>query len=110
YGVVAYSVEQRSREIGIRVALGADPRAVLRLVAIDGARLVGAGMAAGAIGAVFATRAIRSQLDVVSGVSTADPTIYALVFAVFAVSAGAACVIPARRALRVDPLVALREE
>jgi putative ABC transport system permease protein len=105
YGVIAYSVERRTREIGVRVALGAAPRAVLRLVATDGLGLTALGVAIGTAGALVAGRAIRSQLFEVSAV---DPTTYLAIVALFVAVATLACVIPARRALRVDPIVALR--
>ena len=107
YGVIAYTVERRTREVGIRMALGAAPRAVLALVAGDGVRLVGVGMAIGLVGALAGARVLRG---VVSDVSTADPVTFAIVIAVFGLTAAAATVVPARRALRVDPLVALRAE
>jgi putative ABC transport system permease protein len=107
YGVIAYTVEQRTREIGVRMALGADPRAVLRLVVFEGARLTAVGIAAGTIAAAVVSRTMRGLLF---GVSPADPMIYAGVVALFAVVAAAACLLPARRALRVDPLMAIRAE
>jgi ABC-type antimicrobial peptide transport system permease subunit len=107
YGVIAYTVAQRTTEIGVRVALGADPRAVLRLVAREGFAVTAAGMIAGTVSAAAASRALRTLLF---DVSPADPLTYAAVLALFAAVACAAVVVPARRALRVDPLVALRAE
>jgi predicted permease len=107
YGVIAYTVERRTREVGIRVALGAGARSVLTLVAGEAFRLVVAGMAIGLVGAAIASRAIRS---VVFDVSPADPVTYAGVIVVFSLTALAATILPARRALRVDPLVALRND
>jgi ABC-type antimicrobial peptide transport system permease subunit len=107
YGVIAYTVERRTREVGIRVALGAGARSVLTLVAGEALRLVVAGMAIGLVGAAIASRAIRS---VVFDVSPADPLTYAGVIVVFSLTALAATILPARRALRVDPLVALRND
>jgi putative ABC transport system permease protein len=107
YGVIAYTVTQRTQEIGVRVALGAAPRSVLRLVAAEGFRLTAVGMAVGTAAAVVVSRAMRTVLF---GVSPADPTTYAAVLVVFATTACAALVIPARRALAVDPLVALRND
>ena len=107
YGVIAYTVERRAREVGIRVALGAGPRSVLTLVAGEALRLVVAGMAIGLVGAAIASRAIRS---IVFDVSPADPLTYAGVIVVFSLTALAATILPARRALRVDPLVALRND
>ena len=107
YGVIAYSVAQRTREIGVRVALGADPRAVVRLVATEGLQLTAAGMIVGTLAAAAASRAMRGLLF---DVSPADPLTYAAVLALFAATACAALIVPARRALRVDPLTALRAE
>ncbi len=107
YGVISYTVAQRTQEIGVRVALGAEPRSVIRLIAIDGLRLTAIGMAIGTIAALAAGRALRSVLF---AVSPADPATYAAVLAIFAVTACAALVVPARRALAVDPLTALRAE
>jgi putative ABC transport system permease protein len=105
YGVIAYTVAQRTQEIGVRVALGAAPRSVVRLVAAHGLRLTAVGMAIGTAAALALSRAMRSLLF---GVSAADPITYAAVVLLFAATACAAVVIPARRALSVDPLTALR--
>jgi putative ABC transport system permease protein len=107
YGVIAYAVAQRTQEIGVRMALGADPRAVVRLIAAEGVKVTVAGMMAGTVGAAIASRALRGLLF---DVSPADPLTYAAVLALFAATACAALIIPARRALRVDPLTALRAE
>jgi len=107
YGVVAHSVQQRTREVGIRVALGADARSVFAVVAADGLRRVGAGMIVGLVAAAIAVRGLRS---VVVEVSPFDPLTYAGVITVFVMTAAAAAVQPVRRALRVDPIVALRTE
>jgi putative ABC transport system permease protein len=107
YGVIAYTVEQRTREVGIRMALGADVRSVLSMVVGQGLRLVAAGMAIGLVAAMAAARLIHS---VVFGVSATDPLSYAGAMLVFAFTALAATLVPARRALRVDPLVALRAD
>jgi len=105
YGVIAYTVVQRTQEIGVRVALGAEPRSIVRLVAFEGMWLTATGMVAGTIGAAAVSRAIRSVLF---DISPGDPVIYAAVFVLFIVTAGAALVVPARRALAVDPITALR--
>jgi putative ABC transport system permease protein len=105
YGVIAYTVAQRTQEIGVRVALGAEPGAVVRLVAAEGLKLTAIGMAAGTAAAVVVGRAMQSVLFDVSPV---DPATYAAVLLVFAATACAALVVPARRALRVDPIAALR--
>jgi predicted permease len=107
YGVISYTVEQRTREIGVRVALGANPRAVMRLVAGEGLRLTAAGIAIGTAAAVVVSRAMRSLLF---GVSPVDPSTYVAVVALFAIVALAACLVPVRRALHVDPLIALRAD
>ena len=107
YGVIAYTVAQRTQEIGVRMALGADPRAVVRLVAGEGLRPTAAGMIAGTLAAIIVSRAMRGMLF---DVSPADPLTYGAVLVLFAATACAALIIPARRALRVDPLTALRAE
>ncbi|MEO6876836.1 MAG: FtsX-like permease family protein, partial [Gemmatimonadaceae bacterium] len=104
YGVISYAVGQRTHEIGVRVALGAQPRDVVRLVARESGILVGAGLIIGLGVAVVASRAVRSFLF---GVGPVDATTYALVSVLLAVVALAACAAPARRAMRVDPIVAL---
>jgi ABC-type antimicrobial peptide transport system permease subunit len=107
YGVIAYAVAQRTQEIGVRMALGADPGAVVRLVATEGLQLTAAGMVVGTLAAAASSRAMRGLLF---DISPADPLTYAVVLVVFAATACAALVIPARRALGVDPLTALRAE
>jgi putative ABC transport system permease protein len=99
YGMISYTVAQRTEEIGVRVALGAEPRAAIRLIAVEGLRLTAIGMAIGTVAALATGRALRSVLF---AVSPADPATYAAVLAIFAVTACAALVIPARRALAVD--------
>ena len=107
YGVMAWSVARRTREIGIRVALGAEPGRVARLVLGEGVKLCAAGAAIGLIGAIALRRLLASF---VFGVSTADPWVYAAVIALMTTVAIMACYVPARRASRVDPLEALRTE
>jgi ABC-type antimicrobial peptide transport system permease subunit len=107
YGVMSYSVEQRTREIGIRMALGAERAAVLRLIVGQGTRLAGIGIAAGVAGAFGLSRLMAGLLY---GVSATDPLTYGALAAVLAVVAVGACAVPARRAVRVDPDVALRAE
>jgi putative ABC transport system permease protein len=107
YGVVAYSTRQRTREIGIRVALGAEKGGIYRLVLGQGFRLTLAGLVVGTVLAVAFTRLLKAQLF---GVSETDAITYASVGLLLAVVALLACHIPARRATRVDPMVALRYE
>jgi ABC-type antimicrobial peptide transport system permease subunit len=107
YGDIAYSVTQRTQEIGVRMALGAKRSAVVGLVIGDGLRLTAAGLGAGLVAAALLSRVLRSQLY---GVGTLDPVAYAGVVVVFALVALAASYIPARRAAGMDPIVALRTE
>jgi len=105
--VMVYTVTLRTHEIGIRMALGAQQRSILRLVLLSGLRLVAAGIFIGLLASYALTRFLASQM---SGVSTTDPTTFAAVVAIV-VSAGlTACLLPARRAAQTDPLVALRYE
>ncbi|HTD59642.1 MAG TPA: ABC transporter permease [Gemmatimonadaceae bacterium] len=107
YGVISYGVVQRTREIGVRVALGAEPAAVTRLVVANGLRLAIAGIGLGAVAAIGAGRALSGMLF---GVSAADPaTLVAITVLVVAIALFASYV-PARRALRIDPSEALRAE
>ena len=107
YGVIAYSVTQRTREIGVRVALGAAPRTVTTLVMGDGLRLATAGIAFGVVAAVLATRSLRGLLY---GVTSSDPTTYLAIGILVAAVALVATYVPAQRALQIDPLEALRAE
>ncbi|HYY98875.1 MAG TPA: ABC transporter permease [Pyrinomonadaceae bacterium] len=107
YGVVSYSVAQRTREIGIRLALGARAGNVLRLVAGRGMALVVAGLVAGLAGALVLTRFMEGVLY---GVSATDALTFTLVVLLLAAVALLACLVPARRASKVDPMVALRHE
>jgi putative ABC transport system permease protein len=107
YGVMSYAVTQRTREIGIRMALGAGRRDVLQLVLGQGFTIVIAGLAAGLVGAMMLTRVLRTLLF---GVSTTDPAVFAAIVGLLSVTAWLATYLPARRATRVDPLVALRDE
>jgi putative ABC transport system permease protein len=107
YGVLAYSVNQRTREIGLRMALGATPRSVLHLIVGQGMKVVLIGVAVGLAGGLALGRAVSS---LVFGVPVRDPATFSIVAVVLTAVAFAACIIPARRAARVDPMVALREE
>ena len=106
YGVLVYSVTRRTREIGLRMALGADGRAVLKMVLREGASLVGLGLAIGLAVSAFATRPLAMFL--VAELSTTDPLTYFAVVSVLSAVAVAATLGPARRAIRVDPMTALR--
>jgi ABC-type transport system, involved in lipoprotein release, permease component len=107
YGVMAWSVSQRSREIGIRLALGADTGAILRWILGQGMRLTLVGVTVGLLGAFAMTRLLRGLLF---EVAPSDPLTYVCVAGLLAVVALLACYIPARRATKVDPIVALRCE
>jgi putative ABC transport system permease protein len=107
YGVMAYSVSQRRHEIAVRMALGARPGEVTRMVMRQGVRLAAAGLVTGLAGALAVTRALSSLLY---EVRPSDPLTLLLVSAVLSVVALAACAIPARRATRIDPMLVLRGE
>ena len=107
YGVLSYAVAQRTREIGIRVALGAERRQVVGIVMRQGALLVVIGLSLGLIGAVALTRYVSGMLF---GITPLDAYTYVSVAAAFAALALLACFVPARRAARLDPLAALRNE
>jgi putative ABC transport system permease protein len=107
YGVVAYAAAQRTREIGVRVALGASPAGIVRLIVGEGLRWTAAGVVAGLLGAVLLTGYLDTLLF---GVTPADAPTFGLVAALLALVAAAASYLPARRALGVSPAVALRAE
>jgi putative ABC transport system permease protein len=107
YGVMGYAVTQRSHEIGIRMALGAEPGDVLRMIVGDGMKLTGMGLSIGLLGSLLVMKYLESQLY---GIKARDPLTFIGVAAGLALVALAACYFPARRATKVDPLVALRYE
>jgi putative ABC transport system permease protein len=107
YGITAYAVAQRTREIGIRVALGAQAREVMELVLRHSLLLAVLGVGLGVAGALLLTRYLNALLF---GLTPLDPTTFILVSASFFLTVALASFVPARRALRVDPVVALRHE
>jgi putative ABC transport system permease protein len=107
YGVISYAVTQRTREIGVRMALGARPRDVVRLVLGEGMILAAIGIGLGLAGAFALAKIMESVLY---EIKPRDPATFIAVSLAVAVAAAAACYIPARRAMRVDPMVALKYE
>jgi putative ABC transport system permease protein len=107
YGVMAYTVSQRTVEIGVRMALGASTAEVFRLMIGEGLRLTAVGIALGVAGSVAVGRLLTALLF---GVGPGDPRTFAVTAAMLVMVGAVACVIPARRATRVDPMVALRAE
>jgi predicted permease len=107
YGVLAYTVAQRTREIGVRMALGANARGVLALILGESARVVGIGLSIGIAAALVSARFISSLLY---GIGATDPAAFAASLLVLALAAALASLLPARRATRVDPVIALRAE
>jgi predicted permease len=106
YGVLAYLVTQRTREIGIRIALGGSARTIFELVLREGLLLIGGGLVLGAVGAIALRKSLESQLF---GVNATDPVVLVAVTAILGLVAVSACALPARRATRIDPIVALAE-
>jgi ABC-type antimicrobial peptide transport system permease subunit len=107
YGVMAYSVRQRTPEIGLRMALGASSRQVLLMVGRQGLSLVAIGLAGGIAAALLLTRALQAWLY---GVPATDPLTFFLIPLLIFAAAGCACLVPALQAARVDPAIAIRDE
>ena len=107
YGVLAYSVGRRTREIGLRIAVGARPGHVLGMVMAEGGRLIGAGIGVGLVAAFWLTRLLRHQLF---EVNPTEPGVFVSVVVFLSCVALLACLIPARRAARIEPMEALRHE
>lgn len=107
YGVMSYSVSQRTQEVGIRMSLGAQPRDVLRLILANGMAMVSAGVLAGL---VVSTLLARSMSSLLYGIGIFDAPSFLITAALLMAVAVAACYLPARRAMRVDPIIALRYE
>jgi ABC-type antimicrobial peptide transport system permease subunit len=107
YAVVAHAVSRRTQEIGIRVAMGAAPRDILRLVFVQGLRPASLGILVGLAAALAVTRVLRMALV---GISPNDPSTLSAVILTLGAACLLGCAIPARRALRVDPVVALRND
>ena len=107
YGVVAYAVTRRTAEIGVRMALGARPSAVLRMILVEAGRMAAVGIAIGLLAAVGVSRLVASQLY---GVNATDPAVFAAAAAVLAAVALAAALVPGWRASRIEPVAALKYE
>jgi ABC-type antimicrobial peptide transport system permease subunit len=107
YGVISYAVSQRTREIGVRMALGARPADVLRMILAEGLKLVAVGVVLGVAAALMVTRLLEGMIY---GVSMRDPLIFVLVNLLMVTVSLAACYVPALRATRVDPITALHYE
>jgi ABC-type antimicrobial peptide transport system permease subunit len=107
YGIVSYVVAQRTREFGVRLALGAQVQDLLRLVLREGSQLAALGLALGLLGGILVGTVMRGLL---AGVSPLNPVVLVGVSVLLGVVVFAACLVPARRAAKVDPMVALRTE
>jgi len=107
YGVMSYVTTRRTQEIGVRLALGASQTEVMQLILKQGLRLVVVGVALGLVSAIIVTRAMKTMLF---GLSSTDPVTYVVLTLLLTAVALLACYLPARRAMKVDPLIALRQE
>jgi ABC-type antimicrobial peptide transport system permease subunit len=107
YGVMSYTVAQHTREIGIRMALGAQPKSILKLIVGRGLFLVGIGVVIGVLASFGLTRFIENMLF---GVRPTDPLTFAAIVLLLGIVALLACLVPAQRAMRVDPIVVLRHQ
>ena len=107
YSVISYSVTQRAQEVGVRMALGAQPGDVIRLILKQGLALTFIGVAAGVLGGIAAARAMSGLLY---GVTATDPATFVAISLLLVIVATLACYLPARRAARVEPMAALRSE
>ena len=107
YGVLSYTMSQRSQEVGIRIALGAESRQVVRMVVFEGMRIVAIAVVIGLVASLATTRLLQSQLF---GVGPTDVLTFSVVTLLLAFVAMLACYLPARRASRVDPMIALRSD
>jgi len=110
YGVLSYSVTRRTRELGIRLAVGAEARQVLAMVVREGARLIGAGVVMGLLAAFWLTRVLKKQLFEFFEVNPTNQVVFASVILFLVAVALLACLLPARRAAKIDPMEALRYE
>jgi ABC-type antimicrobial peptide transport system permease subunit len=107
YGLLSFTVTQRAREIGVRMAIGATAASVMRMVLVESVLVSATGAAAGAVCAAWLSRLVRAQLF---GVAPGDPTTLFLLFAALLAAAAAASLRPARRAATIDPVVAMRND
>ncbi len=105
--MLAYSVTQRTRELGIRMAIGSSPDKVFRMVVSQGLRVIAVGLVIGLVGGLLLARLIRSLLF---GVQPTDPLVLTVTVLILAACGAVACLLPARRATRIDPVVALNAE